>query len=81
MRQELVPRLSRCFDKIASAQKIKDYTLHYLEGEIKLEIILPVGLADTASPSDELLDQYQRAIRLDQTGLAEIITSVSLRFD
>lgn len=81
MRQELVPRLNRCFSKIDSARKIKDFTLHYLEGEIKLEILLPVGLADMENQGNELLEAYKQAIRLDQTGLAEIITSVSLRFD
>ncbi|MFC1664287.1 cation diffusion facilitator family transporter [Pseudomonadota bacterium] len=80
MRRELGPRLDQCFAQIDSARQIEDYTLHYLEGEIKLEVLLPVELARDKSERDDLFKQYQMAVRSDQTGLADIIKSISLRF-
>ena len=81
MRRELVPRLDSCFAQIESAKQVTDYTLHYLEGEIKLEILLPLEQARDEKQRDSLCKQYETAIQSDQTGLAEIIKSISLRFD
>ena len=80
MRRELGPRLDRCFTQIDSARQIEDYILHYLEGEIKLEILLPLELAPDKSQRDHMIEEYQTAVRSDETGLAEIIKSLSLRF-
>jgi cation diffusion facilitator family transporter len=65
LRQTLLKRLERYFEDIEEARHIKDVTLHYLQGNIQVEIVLPLSVLSNTSDATKVLEKFQRAIKED----------------
>jgi len=65
LRQTLIKRLDGYFEDIEEARHIKDVTLHYLQGKIQVEIVLPLSVLSDSSDATKVLEKFQRAIKED----------------
>ncbi len=65
LRQTLTKRLEGYFEDIEEAKHIKDMTLHYLQGKIQVEIVLPLSVLSDISDATKVLEKFQRAIKED----------------
>jgi hypothetical protein len=68
-------RLQRYFDGIDAAKHIDKLTLHYLDGKIRVELLLPLEVLPDASGARELRKRFNLAVKQDPQ-----IASVELRF-
>ncbi|NOZ38378.1 MAG: cation transporter [Gammaproteobacteria bacterium] len=75
-RSELEQQLQSCWSEIPAARQIEHMTLHYLEGQIRVELLLPLSvLSDGISPAD-LQQQFNQAV----VSSCKDIESVRLRY-
>ena len=63
LRSRFHDELKQAWKDCASADQIKRYNLHYLNGRIELEIILPVDLLDTPERSSAIKEELTQASR------------------
>ncbi|GMR18609.1 MAG: cation diffusion facilitator family transporter [Gammaproteobacteria bacterium] len=75
LRQTLIKRLEGYFEDIEEARHIKDVTLHYLQGKIQVEIVLPLSVLSDTSDATKVLEKFQRAIKEDDD-----VVSIKLLF-
>ena len=57
MRNELIERLTTCWADIPESTHIKDYTLHYLNGELDLEVWIPLECIESKARAELLREQ------------------------
>ena len=74
-RTELEQRLQSCWSEIPAAAHIDHLTLHYLEGKIRIELLLPLSVLGESVTPAHLQQQFDEAL-VDQKD----IESVQLRF-
>ncbi|HEB85613.1 MAG TPA: cation transporter [Gammaproteobacteria bacterium] len=74
-RTELEKQLQSCWSDIPAARHIDHMVLHYLEGRIRVELLLPLSALKEGSSSMRLEEQFNRAL----AGCEEI-ESVRLRY-
>ena len=55
MRNELIERLSPCWAEIPESKYIKEFTLHYLNGELDLEVWLPITKIESKARAEALI--------------------------
>lgn len=75
LRREVLERLRQRFRHIDAAGQIDDIRLHYLNGKIHVELLLPVKLAAGTRTQTTLLNRFREAVRDDP-----LIGSLELRF-
>lgn len=75
LRDAVWARLQRYFDGIDAAKHIDKLTLHYLDGKIRVELLLPLEVLPDASGARELRKRFNLAVKQDPQ-----IASVELRF-
>jgi cation diffusion facilitator family transporter len=75
LRDEVLERLRRYFRDIPEAGQIERTTLHYLNGRITLELLLPLAAAPTSTEAGRLTREFNAAVRDDRE-----IASVTLMF-
>ena len=68
MRAEILARLQASWQTVAGSDEIEDVTLHYLDGKIHVDVVLPLAAAATPAQGRALAWRLQRAAR----GLEEI---------
>lgn len=61
LRDELLPQLRARWARLPAAAAIEDVTLHYLDGRIHVELVLPLEWAPDAGAAADLTDDFQRA--------------------
>ncbi|MDH3514500.1 MAG: cation-efflux pump, partial [Gammaproteobacteria bacterium] len=66
LRDEVVKRLDGYFRDIPEARQIEHITLHYLDGHIEIEILLPLSLASPVTATHDLGRRFGDAIQGDQ---------------
>ncbi|MDH3310804.1 MAG: cation diffusion facilitator family transporter [Gammaproteobacteria bacterium] len=66
LRDEALKRLDGYFREIPEARKIEHVTLHYLDGHIDVEILLPLSLASSDTATHELRRRFSDAVQGDK---------------
>jgi len=71
LREEVLTRLTGYFREIPQAQQIERVTLHYLEGGIEVELLLPLATARDDGAAARLAARFRSAVESDTdiTGL------------
>lgn len=62
LRDVVLQRLKRHFRDIPEAEHIKHVTLHYLEGRIEVELVLPLNVVPTVSDAESLSQRFRAAV-------------------
>ena len=62
LRQELQPQMQQAWRDIPEAAEIQDITLHYLSGEVQVELRLPLSIYRDATTSEALQQRFQQAV-------------------
>jgi hypothetical protein len=65
LRDEVQKRLDDYFRAIPEAQRIEHVTLHYLDGHIDIELLLPLSVAADASAALTLARRFSEAAQHD----------------
>ena len=60
MRSELRKQLDRCWESLAGYKDIETIQLHYVDGKLEIEVIMPIQLL-TSNDKEELEKQYKNA--------------------
>lgn len=75
LRDEVLKRLDGYFHAIPEARRIEHVTLHYLDGHIDIELLLPLSVVADASIAQVLARRFAEAIQHDKQ-----IRTVNVRF-
>lgn len=75
LRDEVLKRLDRYFHAITEASQIEHITLHYLDGQIDVELTLPLSIITDASMAQNLARRFVEAVQTDKD-----IRSVDVQF-
>jgi cation diffusion facilitator family transporter len=75
LRSVMRERLQQCWQPIPAAARIEDLTLHYLDGKVSVEVLLPLDAAGGVEQARNLAAEFKRATE----GL-EDIGSIDVRF-
>ncbi len=64
LREEIVPKLQAAWQDIEEASQIKNIVLHYLQGKMEIELLLPLSILHNAQPGAEnnLQERFRAAI-------------------
>jgi len=54
--------LGSCWESVATAERIERVNLHYLEGKIDIEVILPLDAAANAEVAKEIAAGFAAAV-------------------
>jgi divalent metal cation (Fe/Co/Zn/Cd) transporter len=65
LRDEVQKRLDDYFRAIPEARRIEHVTLHYLDGHIDIELLLPLSVAADASAAQALARRFSEAVQHD----------------
>ena len=63
LRSEIEEALREAWQEIPETKHLKDITLHYLEGQITAEIILPLSVLDSLQAAEQLNEKIRAAIK------------------
>ena len=61
LRKEVLQRLQTCWAGIPQANLIKKTILHYIEGKVNVEVIMPLSVFDSVESADQLRQQLNTA--------------------
>ncbi|MDH5572224.1 MAG: cation diffusion facilitator family transporter [Gammaproteobacteria bacterium] len=75
LRMEVTARLEKYCANISAAKHINKMILHYLDGKIRVELVLPLSELDNNQKPEQLQSQFDEAIKADKE-----IDSISLCF-
>ena len=79
LRQEILHKMESAWANVEEASEIKNITMHYLQGKIQIELLLPLAILHNAQPDAE------KAVKLEQRfkqALADVeeISQVSIYY-
>lgn len=60
LRKEVLQRLNTCWANIPQTNLIKKTVLHYIEGRVNVEVVLPLSVFDSIDTAHKLRDQLNR---------------------
>ena len=66
LRDEVQQRLDGYFHDIPEARRIEQVTLHYLDGQIEIELLLPLAVAADPGAAQLLAQRFAEAVRADR---------------
>ena len=66
LRAEVLRRLDAYFHDIPEAHRIEHVTLHYLDGRIDIQLLLPLSVVTPTTTASELARQFSEAVRNDK---------------
>ncbi|MEW6331208.1 MAG: cation diffusion facilitator family transporter [Pseudomonadota bacterium] len=75
LRDEVLKRLDGYFQAIAEASRIEQVTLHYLDGHIDIELLLPLSVVTDISAAQALARRLTEAVQHDKQ-----IRTVNVRY-
>ena len=74
LRDDILARLKDCWSNIPEANNILDITLHYLDGAISIELVLPINLIRSGGDPDKIKHSITDASQeLEYIGNIEIL--------
>ncbi len=59
-REEVLKRLKVCWASLEAAEKIEQVNLHYLEGKIDVELVLPLMSADNLQDAQQIAESFAK---------------------
>lgn len=72
-RGEVLRRLYEQWQDIAAAPRVEEVTLHYLDGKVRVEVLLPLRVAETLDQARELSEAFRQAAKaLPEIGAVEV---------
>ncbi|MBU1190956.1 MAG: cation diffusion facilitator family transporter [Gammaproteobacteria bacterium] len=60
LREEILPLLRESWRSLPAAESIEDIGLHYLDGEIHVDLVLPLECAPDRASAEALMGEFQR---------------------
>lgn len=75
MRDEVLNRLQQCWQEVEMAQYIEDTVLHYLDGKIHVEVLLPLERVGGVAEAQGIAQELSRLAQAE-----EMIADVKVRF-
>lgn len=75
LRENVLERLNQCWQGVNAAKYIENTTLHYLDGKIHVEVLLPLNSVTDVAEAQTTADKLKRLARED-----EYIADVEVRF-
>ena len=75
LRQEVMQRLQTCWADIPQAGNISKTVLHYIEGRVNIEVVMPLAALDTVESARQLRQQLRQA-----AANCEVIGKVDIYF-
>jgi cation diffusion facilitator family transporter len=78
LRKEVLSQLEQCWKGMETAQYIEETRLHYLDGKIHVEVLLPLDCVDDANAAKAVANEL-RQLATGQSA-AEHIAEVAVRF-
>ncbi|HKK14154.1 MAG TPA: cation diffusion facilitator family transporter [Gammaproteobacteria bacterium] len=73
LREEMLARIRDRWSGIAAAQQVENVTLHYLDGRVHAEVVLPLDVADGPGQARALSARLARAARqLEEIGDVQV---------
>lgn len=75
LRSGAIKHAMRCFQGIDAVNEIEQVNLHYLNGKLQIELLLPLDRAKDTESARELARKFQQAVEHD-----DMISSVEVRF-
>ncbi|MCU7799767.1 MAG: cation diffusion facilitator family transporter [gamma proteobacterium symbiont of Lucinoma myriamae] len=74
LRNEIILDLEKCWGTITQAQFIEDITLHYLDGKVSVQLIMPLSVLPDSSEPVILIEQFNASIKsLDYINRLELL--------
>ncbi|MCK5640330.1 MAG: cation transporter, partial [Gammaproteobacteria bacterium] len=71
-RSEIKAALEACWKELPEAEQIQRITLHYLDGKIWVEVVLPLAVVTDAVHTDERTKALKQAVTLDYVQNVEV---------
>ncbi len=62
LRNEIQRDLHECWQSIESATLIEEVTLHYLDGMVRVQLIMPLSVLNSQSDAVSLTEQFNRSV-------------------
>ena len=78
LRKEVLAQLQQRWEGIEAAQHIEETTLHYLDGKIHVEVLLPLARMGDEAAAQAVAHELRQQV-LDQPGM-EYVAEVAVRF-
>ncbi len=77
LRQEMMTKMETAWENVGEATKIEKITMHYLQGKIQIELLLPLAILHNAQPDAEkaVKQRFKQAL-----ANVEEITDVSIHY-
>lgn len=74
LRNEILVDLNNCWADLHHAQKIEEVTLHYLDGKVNAQVIMPVSVLTDSAEASVLAKQYSSSVKsLDYIDSLELL--------
>ncbi|MDX2503811.1 MAG: cation diffusion facilitator family transporter [Gammaproteobacteria bacterium] len=74
LREEILADLDQLWKHIEQAKQIEEVTLHYLDGKVNVQIIMPLLVLSTTNDSGDLADRFKAAVnKLDYIDKLELL--------
>lgn len=75
LRDEILPILRKCWQGMPAAESLEEISLHYLDGEIHVDLVLPLEYAPNRAAAEALMNEFQ-----SRADAIEVIGDVRLRY-
>ncbi len=66
LREEVLDRLNECWQSLQAAQSLEKVNLHYLEGKIDVEVVLPLSLVNDLQHARNIAKEFSHKTRGQQ---------------
>ncbi len=74
LRDAVLSSLKNLWQDITESQQIQDLTLHYLDGKINIELVLPLSLIQSAGEAEQIKTRIHKASKkLNYIGSVEVL--------
>ena len=71
LREEVLDRLNRCWQALEVARSLEKVNLHYLEGKIDVEVVLPLSSVNDLQHARQVAEAFSRATK-DQRDIGDV---------
>lgn len=63
LRKQILTDMKQAWGHIPEARRVEDLTLHYLDGEVEVEILLPLSVLEHENDAERLRMQFNEALQ------------------
>ena len=63
LRKDILADLDQCWAEIEQSKLIEEVTLHYLDGKVSVQILMPLSILSTCVDADKLAAQFSEAVK------------------